>query len=76
MRNNSGNSANRIIYYIQTGVLATEKTQPFNITVKFRAPLDDSSLENSRREINYEAFKIENEMHLLKAGQFEKYAHC
>ena len=33
----------KIVYYIQTGVLANEKTKPYAITVNFKAPLDKSS---------------------------------
>ena len=68
------NSDAKIIYYIQTGILATEKTHPFNITVHFRAPLDDSCEEEARKEINYEAFRYEDERKLIKQGQFHRYA--
>lgn len=64
-----------MIQYIQSGVQATEKTKPYNITIKFKAPLDESSYESAQAEIFYEAFRLENELDLLMAGQFERYAY-
>ena len=38
-----GKFANKHCYYVQSGVLADKSTQPYAITVKFRAPIDTSS---------------------------------
>ena len=65
----------KMVYYVQSGVLATEKTDPCAITIKFKAPLDDSSDENAGKEINYEEFRVADELKLLKAGEFERYAY-
>lgn len=54
---------------------ADPKTKPYNITIKFRAPLDETDEETAAREISYEQFRLENELSLLKSNQFEKYAH-
>ena len=64
-----------MVYFVQSGVLATEKTDPCAITVKFKAPLDDSSDENASKEINYEEFKVVDELKLLKTADFERYAY-
>ena len=65
----------KLVYYVQSGVLATEKTDPCAITIKFKAPLDDSSDDDHRKEINYEEFRVADELKLLKTGEFERYAH-
>lgn len=54
---------------------AKQDTENHCITVKFRAPLDDSSEEEAKREINYEAFRGVKELELLQSGQFDKYAY-
>ena len=53
---------------------ASEKTRPYNITIKFKAPLDETDDETAAREICYEQFRLENEQTLLRSGQFERYA--
>ena len=63
------------MYYIQTGVSLSDPKKNNNITIKFRAPIDTSNDENAAKEINYEAFKIEDEYKLLKDCQFEKYSY-
>ena len=62
------------MYYIQTGVLASEKTDNTYITIKFRAPINTASDEEALMEINYEGFKNENEYKLLKDCNFERYS--
>ena len=64
----------QIVYYIQTGVLASENTDPHAITIKFRAPINTASAEDAAMEINYEGFKTEFEFKLLKDKDFERYA--
>ncbi len=75
LRNKSSSSNSKIIYYIQTGVLANQETKPYNITIHFKAPLDDSSEEASKRNINYDKFRNVDELKLLKNGEFERYAY-
>ena len=40
---------------------ATEKTKPYNITVKFKAPLDATSKKMAKKEINYDEFRSVDE---------------
>ena len=54
---------------------ATEKTKPYNITVKFRAPLDAATDMKAKKEINYDEFRHIDEFQLLKTGEFERYAY-
>ena len=44
----------KMIQYIQSGVKADPKTRPYNITIKFKAPLDETDDESAAREICYE----------------------
>ena len=37
---NTNSSLSKVIYYLQTGVLASSATKPYNITVKFKAPFE------------------------------------
>ena len=64
-----------MIYYIQSGVRASEKTRPYNITLRFKAPLDETDDETAAREICYEQFRLENEQALLRQGNYERYAY-
>jgi len=68
------NTEKQLVYYIQTGVLATEKTDPHNITVKFKAPIDTSNDENAAKAINFEEFKVVDEYKLLKDREYDRYA--
>ena len=43
--------------------------------MRFKAPLDDSSDENAMREINYEEFRLADELKLLKTGEFDRYSY-
>ena len=64
-----------MIYYIQTGFYANEKTDPYNITIKFRAPIDTTDDDTASHEINYEGFRVDDELKLLKEQAWEKYSY-
>ena len=72
---NTSQKDSQLIYFVQSGVLANQHTQPYAISVKFQAPIDTSSDEASTKEINYEEFRIVDEYKLLKTGEFERYAY-
>ena len=54
---NSKNSDAKIVYYVQTGVLASQSTKHYNITIRFRAPLDTTNEETAKKEIVYDEFR-------------------
>ena len=64
-----------IVYYVQTGVLASQSTKKHNITVQFRAPLDPTDDETAASEICYDEFRKVDEFMLLKTQQFKRYAY-
>lgn len=62
-----------IINYIQTTV-KDDKGVGQNIDVHFRAPLDDTSGETQKEDINYDFSACGDDMDLLKQKRFKKYA--
>lgn len=74
LRNNNS-STSKIIYYLQTGVLATEKTKPYNITVKFLAPFVTDPDDDEKLIIDYSQAEDDvNELELLQNGEFQRFA--
>ena len=76
LRNQQSNLS-KIIYYLQTGVLADNKTKPYNITVKFLAPFVPDPEDYEKLIIDYELPEGEevNELELLKNREFQRFAH-
>lgn len=70
----SNSTLARNIYYIQTTVKDV-KGVGSHVDVDFKAPLDDTSYEDSLKEINFEGFRGVDELRLLKQGHFQRYAH-
>ena len=65
----SSSKDSKILYYIQTGVQASEQTHPYAITIKFKAPFVIAEEDEEGEEItsiDYEGFKSVNEYGLLK----------
>ena len=45
------------------------------MTLNFKAPLDESSDEDALKQINYQEFRIKDELKLLKTRKFEEYGY-
>ena len=64
---NTNSAMSKVIYYLQTGVLASSATKPYNISVKFKAPFerDPNDELGESMIINYNQFDKVDELQLL-----------